>query len=246
MALTALAALFTVFVVVQFAFLFGGRHRVEVTPGLTYAEYARSGFFQLLAAGGLTAGVLLAAWDLRERAVHRSRFCALAATLATLCLVILCSAATRLALYQRAFGYTTARIGAWLAIAAVGAALIGLVAAIASDRRRHVFPGTVAIALAVVIAAAVVSPSELVARGNIERFEETGKLDIAYLTTLGLEAAPALVDLLPRLEAGDRALLKSFLCAHAGTGGDGWRSWNLARARARAAIAGVPCDVPDP
>ena len=51
--LALLDALFLAFVIVQLAVLFGGHDRVLRTTGLTYAEYARSGFWQLLAVGGV-------------------------------------------------------------------------------------------------------------------------------------------------------------------------------------------------
>lgn len=242
-ALSALTALFALFVGVQLAFLFGGRSRIDVTPGLTYAEYARSGFFQLLVAGALTIVVLLGAWDLGERptAHHRRRFLLLASALTGLCLVVLASAATRLALYQDAFGFTTSRVGAWLAIGGIGAGLIGLVAAIAWDRRRNVLAGGIVIVLSLVLGAAIVSPSAFVARRNIERLAATGKIDVPYLTTLGPEAAPALVRLVPRLSAEDRELLRSELCAHVESRRDDWRSWNASIASALRAVATLDC-----
>jgi hypothetical protein len=59
--LALLDALFLVFVLVQLTVLFGGRDHVLSTAGLTYAEYARQGFWQLLAAGALTLAVVAAA-----------------------------------------------------------------------------------------------------------------------------------------------------------------------------------------
>ena len=43
-----LDALFLAFVAVQVCYLFGGAERVVETAGLTYAEYARRGFFDLV------------------------------------------------------------------------------------------------------------------------------------------------------------------------------------------------------
>ena len=57
-ALVMLDALFALFVVVQITVLFGGREHVLGTSELTYAEYARSGFFQLVSVAGLTLLVL--------------------------------------------------------------------------------------------------------------------------------------------------------------------------------------------
>ena len=47
--LTSLNVLFLSFVLVQVRYLFGGAQWVQVSPGLTYAEYARGGFFELVA-----------------------------------------------------------------------------------------------------------------------------------------------------------------------------------------------------
>src|SRR5688572_31274949 len=46
---------------VQLRYLFGGADLVELTPGLSYAEYARRGFFELVAATALVVPILLLA-----------------------------------------------------------------------------------------------------------------------------------------------------------------------------------------
>src|SRR5215470_15967680 len=53
--------LFLAFVVVQFRYFFGGGERVQTVAGLTYSEYARRGFFELVAVAALALPVLLAA-----------------------------------------------------------------------------------------------------------------------------------------------------------------------------------------
>src|SRR6266545_7314284 len=64
-ALAFLDLLFLAFVVVQFRYLFGGSALVQSEAHLTYAEYARHGFFELVAVTGLTLPVLLLAdWAL--------------------------------------------------------------------------------------------------------------------------------------------------------------------------------------
>src|SRR5688500_3641301 len=52
-ALSLLNILFVAFLAVQVRYLFGGSGLVEVTEGLSYAEYARRGFFELVAAATL-------------------------------------------------------------------------------------------------------------------------------------------------------------------------------------------------
>src|SRR6185503_13517356 len=67
-ALAAINLLFLVFVIVQFRYLFGGDALVQVTADLTYADYARRGFFELVFAIVLVVPLLLAAdWLLDQR-----------------------------------------------------------------------------------------------------------------------------------------------------------------------------------
>lgn len=68
--------LFLGFVAVQLRVLFGGDRHVLTTDDLTYAEYARQGFWQLLAVTGLT--LLVIAVALRKAARRRrstARWC---------------------------------------------------------------------------------------------------------------------------------------------------------------------------
>ena len=60
-ALSLLNLLFAAFVAVQLTVLFGGHDHVLRTSGLTYAEYARQGFFQLLVVALLTLAVVAGA-----------------------------------------------------------------------------------------------------------------------------------------------------------------------------------------
>jgi hypothetical protein len=60
--LATVDVVFAHFVGVQLVTFFGGRQHVLAQTGLTFAEYARSGFWQMLAAATLTGLVIAAAW----------------------------------------------------------------------------------------------------------------------------------------------------------------------------------------
>ncbi len=132
-ALGLLVALFLAFVLVQLTVLFGGRRHVLETAGVTYAEYAREGFWQLLAAAGLTllvvgASVIFAATPQRR---HRIALRLLLGALCALTIVVLASALNRLLLYEEAFGLTRSRLFAeavtvWLGRAVRAAGRRGL------------------------------------------------------------------------------------------------------------------------
>src|SRR6185436_18145319 len=100
--LGSLDALFMIFVTVQFRYLFGGDDVVQVTPDLTYAEYARRGFFELVFAVVLVIPILLAAdWLLDRRTPRDTRvFRGLAGAQVALVLAVAASAFQRLRLYH--------------------------------------------------------------------------------------------------------------------------------------------------
>src|SRR5690606_28461555 len=104
--------LFLFFVLVQFRYLFGGAGMIEVTPGLTYAEYARRGFFELVAASALVLPLLLVGdWLFDHRGPRDGWiFRALSLLLILLVLVVMASAFHRMRLYLGAYGMTEPRL----------------------------------------------------------------------------------------------------------------------------------------
>jgi hypothetical protein len=247
--------LFGAFVVVQLRYLFGGNHRVDVTPGLTHAEYARSGFFQLAAAAALTVLVILAAWDAgrRDEYRHDRWFRGLVTGMVGLTGVVLASALTRLALYEGTFGFTINRFFGYVAIASIGAVLLLLLTAIWTARRDRVVTGLIVIGFAALLTVNVLNPERFVAERNVARFEAIGKIDVAYLGfMLGADAVPVEVTLIGKLSPDDTQILRAALCERLNLMGSepSWRSINAGRAAARhsletADITRATCAKPD-
>jgi hypothetical protein len=84
------------------------------TSGLTYAEYARQGFWQLLAAAALALVVVKGATVLAGPRTPAERLLlrALLGLLCVLTIVIVASSFHRLRLYESAFGLTRLRLAA--------------------------------------------------------------------------------------------------------------------------------------
>jgi len=239
--LIGIDVLFSAFVVVQFAYLFGGHHRVSVTKGLSYAEYARSGFFQLAAAAALTILVILATWDAgrRDHPGHERWFRGLVSAMVGLTGVVLASAVTRLALYEGTFGFTIDRFFGYVAIIAIGAILLVLLGAIWWSRRSNVLAGFIAVAFIALLTVNVMNPERFVAERNVARYQAIGKVDVDYLGfALGDDAVPVVASLLGRLTGAEGALLRSALCesAESLSPDPSWRSANLGRSSARTAL----------
>lgn len=121
-------ALYAVFCIIQFTFLFAG---AGLPAGYTYAEYARQGFFQLL----FVAALNLAGYGVVMTFAPRTRtMIGLEIGLITATGVMLASSATRLGLYIAAYGMTWLR---WLSLTFIALlAVILLLALVRLFRER--------------------------------------------------------------------------------------------------------------
>lgn len=223
-------ALFVAFVVAQAAALFGGHDYVQRTTGLTYAEYVHQGFGQLTAATVLTLATVALAVRKAPRSTTQERL-VLRVVLGALCgltLVVVGSALHRMDLYQQAYGFTLLRVlvdgfELWLGL------LVVLVLVAGVRLSGWWLPrAALASAVAFVLVGGLANPEAWVAQRNIDRYQATGKLDAAYLRSLGSDATPAIVAGLPR-DVSACIVLPSTIAARAQR--EDVLSWNLGRSR---------------
>ena len=235
-ALSLLNGLFLVFLIVQVRYLFGGANLVEVTAGLTYAEYARRGFFELVAAAALVVPVLLVAdWAAAEDEVRTRRVVRATSTLLVLLLIgVLASAAYRMKLYQDAYGLTEQRLYVSVIMVWLTGVLGWLAATVLRGRRRGFAFGAIVGGLACIAALHVLNPHALIAHVNLGRAESGAEYDGKYLGTLSADAVPALIARLTTLPQAERCrVAKTLEKRWSGERPGGWRTWNLGDARAR-------------
>jgi hypothetical protein len=227
-ALGVLDLLFLSFVAVQFRHLFGA-------TGLSHSEYAREGFFQLVAVASLSLPVLLIADHAlgpRDPATRR-RFVLLASLMVGLLYIMLASALWRMRLYTAEYGltelrfYTTAFMG-WLVL------VFGwLAATILRGRRRRFGAGALTAAFLVLAVLNLANPDSIIARTNLTRGLSGKSVDAHYLASLSADALPTIERMLPLLPGPGRTEVASVL-------GPRWESeyargsrWTIAYARAR-------------
>jgi hypothetical protein len=241
--------LFALFVGLQVAYLFGGHDTLDAA-GLTYSDYARRGFFELVAAAAL-AGGLIAALD--QAIKPRSRwFVGLALALVALTAIVLASAALRLRLYQEAYGWTELRFYVYAAIGWLGLGLASAAVLLLRDRMGRLGHALAGSAMIVAVAVNLIGPTAYVAARNVERALDPSLVpaggrtgfDASYGAALGDDAIPAFVAALPRLTADEQAILGPELRGR-------WielrtepaltapAAWNLGRERARSALEGL-------
>ena len=215
--LASVDLLFGVFVLIQFAYFFGGQANIA-SEGFTYAQYARRGFFELVAVSVLTLGLVL--WldwvtvrhDRRQTLVFRI----LAVVMVALTGVMLLSASGRMTLYEQAYGLTHLRVYThvfmfWLAV------LFGVFLLALFRVRAQVF----SVGLLLVIAGYagtlnVLNVEALITSENVERYladPTDDTLDICYLRTMSVDAAEPMVKLYqaPRTSDENRLLAGEWL-----------------------------------
>ena len=232
-AIGALTLLFAGFVVVQFTTLFGGQQHVQRVAGLSYAEYARSGFWQLLFVTLLTVAVLggVSRWARRERPVERIMLRVLLGLISALSVVIVASALSRMWTYQKVYSFTGERIFVMAFEMLLGTVFLMIIAAGVKWRGRWIPGTTLALAVAMLLGLAVLNPEDYVARRNTLRYEQTGKIDAWYLRALSADATPALAKLPDPVRRCTLSWIADDLAEP-----DPWYAWNLGRQRARKAL----------
>jgi hypothetical protein len=236
-----LALLFLVFVGFQLGYLFGGREMIEATSGLTVAEYARRGFFELMVVGVATIGVLLVGDALTT---NRRVFRGLAGVLVVCVLIILVSAVQRLTLYTSSFGLTVDRITAAAVMTWVAAVLVLFAATVLRERPGPFSSAAVIAGIAIVFAMVIVNPGAAAAGSILERAAAgVREADVAYLSRLEGDAVPLIVERIDELPPAARCELASTLLRRWGDDDSDraradrdWRSWNAGRAAALRAV----------
>jgi hypothetical protein len=252
--------LFGGFMLVQGVYFFGGLDGLA-RSGLSYAEYARKGFFELLTVACLTLAMLwvLSIVSRREGTVQVRLFNLANGVMVALVLGMLASAFQRMWLYEQAYGFTQLRIYThsfmvWLALV-----LLLFVVALLAARPKLFSYGSYSSALAYLALLSIANPDAFIVQANIARhlqnpaaplhierdfFAYSDEVDLYYLTELSSDATPALVAALPLLRPEERAVIEEALhnqrleLAQIAEE-DGWPAFHLARARALDVLAGV-------
>lgn len=236
--------LFLVFVGIQFAYLFGGQANITV-EGYTYADYARRGFFELLAVSLLTLGLIFTLHQLVrcEAPWQRRTFKGLSSLMVALVLVILASAFQRLLLYEIAYGYTELRLYSHVFMVWLAALFIWFLLTLWFQPSRFTL-GVFVAALGFTITLNLLNPDAFIAQQNLARYQASGKLDVHYLTRLSDDVVPVLVLALDQVTGEERAVLIDHLRSRRETltatlPSQSWPSFHLAEQRAYEALNGI-------
>ncbi len=252
-ALGLLDALFLLFAIIQFRYLFGGGQHVQATAGVTYAQYARHGFFELAIIAALVLALLLCALSFvqpGERTGGRlpAHFKLVMVTMVALVFVMIASALLRMHLYQQAYGLTILRIYTtafmlWLAVL-----FAWFVITLLRERPRQFAMGALVSAFVTLLALQAINPNGLIVRVDVARALGGHALDVNYLQGLSIDAAADIVHALPTLSKAERCALAPVGSLQYWAAQDrDWRRWNYSRwsaahAAQKALAAGINAD----
>ncbi|HVQ44071.1 MAG TPA: DUF4173 domain-containing protein [Candidatus Saccharimonadia bacterium] len=238
--LGAVNVLFFLFILVQLAYLFGGLSNIS-GQGFTYAEYARKGFFELLAVAMVAFGMLWAADKTvaKTTAGHSLAFRLLSSALITQVILIMVSAFKRLYLYEQAYGFTTLRLYSHGFVIFLAVIFVLLLVKILRNQAENHFAFPAFITAIVFLAALnVLNPDAFIARQNLDRFHQTGKLDGVYFGGLSEDALPEVKTAIDVTTGDTKQQLIDSLATRSEP--SDWQSWNLARSRAGSIIDNYP------
>jgi hypothetical protein len=160
---------------------------------------------------------------------------------------VLASAAYRMRLYQDAYGLTEQRLYVSVFMVWLTGVLGWLAATVLRGRRRGFAFVAIAGGLACIAALHLLNPHALIARVNISRAVSGAEYDGPYLRSLSADAVPTLIAQLPALPEGERCRVAAMMEERwAGERPSGWRTWNLADARARRLVGelSAPAECP--
>jgi hypothetical protein len=266
-ALGSLVALFGAFVAVQLRYFFGGESLVQATAGLSYADYARRGFFELVTVSVLVLPVLLVANALLRRDTPRAQsvYRWLASSLLGLLAVIMYSAIARMRLYQAVYGMSEDRLYATVFMGWLALVFVWFAATVLRGRGERFVAGVLISGWGTLIGLNVANPAAWIASANVARAARGFELDVRYIQTLGADAAPALASYLvrqpltapadwivPAADSNSRYsssppphtgytaqcnAARELLDSYGPKAERDWRGWTLGKAQARRAVA---------
>ncbi len=180
--MAAVDILYIIFVVIQFAYLFGGS---GLPDGFTYSEYARNGFFELILVTLLNIGLLAFTLTYTKKSgkTMSMAFRILNTVMICCTFVMLVSAHYRMSLYEEAYGYTFLRVMTHAFMVFLLVLFVITLARVWVERLPLLKPYIVTAVIAFVIVN-YINVDTLIARKNIERYQHTKVIDMNYFRTL--------------------------------------------------------------
>ncbi len=233
--LISILTIYTIFAMIQFKYLFAG---ASLPAGLSYAEYARRGFFELLFLSFINIGLILIIIYLTRDKIYNSNNTsgkivkALMIYLCAITVLLLISSFYRMMLYNNEFGFTELRllVTIFLIFESIGL-MITFYYIIKPKFNILAFYSVICLVFYLTIN--MINLDYVIARKNIDMHYEGKDLDVYYLYTLSSDAAPQMERLLSDEDSNIKQAANDYfkkIKAQSAYAKD-WQSFNLSRER---------------
>lgn len=194
--LICLDAIYCIFSIIQFKYLFMNAGK---TAGFDYAEYARTGFFQLMFVSFINFALI------KSKNVQNDKLNKILKILLIIfTMIIVISAIFRMHLYEQEYGYTYLRIFVYFILATEILILIPSLVNI-SGKEFDVFDTSLKIIITMYVILNFINIDYIIAKNNIDRYlndPENNNIDIYYITAFtGTDSVNELIRLLEKDES---------------------------------------------
>lgn len=226
--LVMLSIVYLLFVIIQFAYFFSG----QLIEGFTYAEYARKGFFELIIVLLINWTILISFLKFVSPSTKNLKVTLqlLYSVLIAMSGVMLISAYMRLSLYEAAYGFTLSRLLAHAFMIYLMVIFMYTLMRVWLEKipLLHFY---LIVGLIFYTGLNVVNLEQVIIDRNVERYEQTGKIDVYYLHYLSDAGTSRLIELYkqhPHIEDLEELLLaeQEYIRKHSTSS---WQSFNFTR-----------------
>ena len=170
-----LNVVYLLFSIIQIKSLFIG------DASINYAQYARKGFFQLMIVSFINIVTILYAKNTQKGGESKKYINSMCIIMCIFTFIILISSAVRMYFYESQYGYTLLRLLVYCTLLTETILLIPTIVYIL-DKKINLPKVYFIIVIIMYICMNFANFDNMIAKRNIDRYIETGKIDIMYLT----------------------------------------------------------------
>ena len=185
-----LTAFYLIFAVVQIIYLF--MNSAGLPDDMTYAEYARRGFFQLLFVAVVNVCIVLIFNAIFRKSV------VLKTVLVVMCIctyIMIASSAVRLSMYIKEYALTYLRINTIWALVVTSIVMLGVIISL-FWRNMPLFRYIFLTVMVMFTLYAFVRPGAVISKYNISQAHSGKEVDLEYVMDIGSDGVPYLIDYL--------------------------------------------------
>ena len=203
--LTVLGVIYIVFDYIQIKSLMFH----QVAEHINYAQYARTGFFQLLVISLINLIILVVSKQVRNKDDKYTKIISLVMVLLTL--IIIGSSFMRMCMYESYYGYTLLRFLVYVVLFTEVILLIPTTIYILRDK-MNIFRHYLVITVSIYTLLCLFPVDCFIAHNNINRYYENKKFDLRYLENYRTDNVPKLIELYNKTTDKDmKENVKSYL-----------------------------------